>query len=214
MGKLLYGASISLDGFVAGANQSVDDPLGVRGQLLHEWLRELAVWRERVGLEGGAENESTALVEQSNADVGAYIMGRNMFGGGRGPWPKEPWNGWWGDEPPYHVPVFVLTHHPREPLHMAGGTSFIFVQDGIDAALEQAREAAGDRDISIAGGAAVAKQYLAAGLIDEMTLSYAPVFLGEGERLFDDPGLGGTTFEQVRVVEAPGVTHVKYRTST
>jgi dihydrofolate reductase len=205
-----YGASISLDGFTAGASQSVDHPLGLRGELLHEWMRELAAWRRHARLEGGTANESTELVERSH-DVGAVIMGRNMFGGGPGPWPDEPWNGWWGDEPPFHVPVFVLTHHAREPLHMAGGTSFTFVQDGIDSALEQARRAAGDRDIAIAGGATTARQYLAAGLIDELTLSLVPVLLGDGVRLFDDPGLGGRRFEQLRVVEAPGVTHLKYR---
>ena len=138
MGKVRYGASVSLDGYAAGADQSVDHPLGVHGELLHEWMRELAAWRKQAGLEGGIENESTEKIAPTGR-TGALIMGRNMFGGGPGPWSEEqPWNGWWGDDPPFHLPVFVLTNHPRPPLHMAGGTSFTFVQEGIEAALELA----------------------------------------------------------------------------
>jgi dihydrofolate reductase len=213
MGKVKYGVSISLDGFAAGPRQSVEHPLGVRGELLHEWMRELAAWRKRAGLEGGIENESTERIEHEGDPTGALIMGRNMFGGGPGPWIEEPqpWNGWWGDEPPFHLPVFVLTHHPRPPLELAGGNSFTFVQDGIEAALEFARGAAGKRDVAISGGATTAKQYLAAGLVDVLTISLVPVLLGEGVRLFDDAGLAGTRLEQVRVDEAPGVTHLDYR---
>jgi dihydrofolate reductase len=212
MSKVRYGVSVSLDGFAAGAEQSVEQPLGVRGGLLHEWMRELAAWRKQAGLEGGIENENTERVESDGQKTGALIMGRNMFGGGPGPWAEEqPWNGWWGDDPPFHLPVFVLTHHPRPPLHMDGGTSFTFVQDGIEAALELAREAAGERDVTISGGATTARQYLAAGLIDELEISLVPVLLGEGVRLFDDPTLAGTRFEQARVTEGPGVTHLEYR---
>jgi dihydrofolate reductase len=211
MGKVRYGASVSLDGYAAGPDQGPDHPLGVRGELLHDWMRELAAWRKQAGLEGGVENESTEKIEPTGR-TGALIMGRNMFGGGQGPWAEEqPWNGWWGDDPPFHLPVFVLTHHPRPPLHMTGGTSFTFVQEGIEAALELAREAAGERDVTISGGATTAKQYLAAGLIDELEISLVPVLLGEGVRLFDDRSLGGTRFEQVRVTEGPGVTHLEYR---
>jgi dihydrofolate reductase len=213
MGKVKYGVSVSLDGFAAGPRQSVEHPLGVRGELLHEWMRELAAWREQAGLEGGIENESTERIEHEGDRTGALIMGRNMFGGGPGPWAEEPtpWNGWWGDEPPFHLPVFVLTHHPRPPLELAGGTSFTFVQDGIEAALELARGAAGERDVTITGGATTARQYLAAGLVDVLTISLVPVLLGEGVRLFDDAGLAGTRLEQVRVQKAPGVTHLDYR---
>ena len=211
MGKVRYGASVSLDGYAAGADQSVDHPLGVHGELLHEWMRELAAWRKQAGLEGGIENESTEKIAPTGR-TGALIMGRNMFGGGPGPWSEEqPWNGWWGDDPPFHLPVFVLTNHPRPPLHMAGGTSFTFVQEGIEAALELAREAAGERDVTICGGATVARQYLAAVLIDELEISLVPVLLGAGVRLFDDPSLAGTRLEQTRVTEGPGVTHLEYR---
>lgn len=211
MSKLRYGTSMSLDGFVAGKDQSTDSPLGVGGQLLHHWMRELAVWRKEAGLEGGVVNASTTVVEESDVNIGSIIMGRNMFGGGSGPWAEEPWSGWWGDNPPFHMPVFVLTHHARAPLEMAGGTTFTFVSDGIDAALKLAREAASGQDVAVSGGAGVAKQYLAAGLLDEIGIHLVPVFLGEGVRLFDDPALSAITIEQVRAVEAPGVMHLKYR---
>ena len=213
MGTVHYRVSVSLDGFAAGPDQSVEHPLGVRGELLHGWMRELAAWRTRAGLEGGIENENTERIESEGQKTGAIIMGRNMFGGGPGPWVEEPepWNGWWGDDPPFHLPVFVLTHHPRPPLHLAGGTSFTFVQGGIEAALELAREAAGERDVTISGGATSAKQYLAAGLIDQLEISLVPVLLGAGVRLFDDPSLAGTRLEQIRATEAPGVTHLEYR---
>jgi dihydrofolate reductase len=202
---------MSLDGFVAGPGQSVDNPLGIGGMRLHQWAFPLKVWRAMHGLEGGETNESTAVVEESLANIGASIMGRNMFGGHPGPWDAErPWNGWWGIKPPFHHPVFVLTHYAREPLELAGGTTFTFVTDGIEAALEQARRAAGGKDVSLAGGASAARQYLAAGLVDEMEISLVPTLLGSGERLFDgvDDDLHG--LELVRTVVAPGVTHLKF----
>jgi dihydrofolate reductase len=201
--------AVSLDGFVAGPDQSEQDPLGVGGMRLHEWVFELEAWRKQMGLEGGEVNASTPIVEEAHANVGAVVMGRNMFGGGPGPWPAEPaWNGWWGDDPPYHAPVFVLTHHPREPLEMHGGTTFTFVTDGIESALEQARAAAGEMDVLLGGGAEAANQYLAAGLIDGFELHVVPVLLGDGERLFVD--VGPLELRQVRSIEAPGVAHVKY----
>jgi dihydrofolate reductase len=210
MSKLRFNITMSLDGFVAGPNQSEQDPLGVGGMELHRWLVPLAVFRESHGEEGGEVNASTAVVEEWNANVGATIMGRNMFGGGPGPWREPAWNGWWGEEPPFRHPVFVLTHHAREPLEL-GETTFFFVTDGIESALAQAKAAAGEMDVSIGGGADVIRQYLAAGLVDEFELSVVPLLLGAGERLLDD--LGGTAVEQVRVIEAPGVAHLKYRVS-
>ena len=173
MSKLRSGITMSLDGYVAGPEQSVENPLGIGGMRLHEWAFALAAWREQHGLEGGEVNPSTAFVEESLANVGAVLMGRNMFGGGRGPWGDDPWRGWWGDDPPFHVPVFVLTHHERDPLPLEGGTTFTFVTDGIESALEQARGAAGVEDVVIGGGADVIRQYLAAGLVDELHLPHA-----------------------------------------
>jgi dihydrofolate reductase len=208
--KLRLQISVSIDGYVAGPNQSPDDPLGEGGEALHDWAIELAAWREPHGRAGGEVNASTPVMEAALANVGATIMGRNMFGGGPGPWPEDPpWNGWWGDEPPFHTPVFVITHHEREPLEL-GDTTFHFVTDGIEAALERAREAAGDEDVSLAGGADVCGQYLAAGLVDEMTLHVAPLVLGGGERLFDG-GIPPREIELVEAIDAPGVTHLKYR---
>jgi dihydrofolate reductase len=202
---------MSLDGFVAGPGQSVDNPLGIGGMRLHEWVFPLAVWRSMVGLEGGEVNESTAVVEESVANIGATVMGRNMFGGHPGPWDrKNPWNGWWGSDPPFHHPVFVLTHHPREPLELEGGTTFTFVTDGIAAALDQARRAAGGKDVALAGGANAAQQYLVSGRVDEMEINLVPTLLGSGERLFD--GVGGDLrgLELVRTVATPRVTHLKF----
>jgi dihydrofolate reductase len=201
---------MSLDGFVAGPNQSVDNPLGIGGMRLHEWAFPLAQWRAMHGLEGGVVDESSRVVEESLANIGATVMGRNMFGGHPGAWDAmQPWNGWWGTNPPFHHPVFVLTHHARKPLELDGGTTFTFVTGGIEAALEQARRAAGDRDVSLAGGANAARQYLVAGLVDEMELSLVPTLLGTGERLFEGVGddLHGLTL--VRTVAAPQVTHLK-----
>jgi dihydrofolate reductase len=200
--------SVSLDGFVAGPNQTLDNPLGEGGERLHEWVVATESWRRQHGREGGERNVDSEVAEEAMQGVGAFIMGRKMFGGGDGPW-DESWRGWWGDDPPFHVPVFVLTHHPREPLEMHGGTTFYFVTDGIEPALEQARAAAGDRDVSIAGGASAIQQYLAAGLLDELYLHIVPVLLGGGERLLEN--VGDPSLEPVKVVGSPAVTHVKYR---
>jgi dihydrofolate reductase len=202
--------SLSLDGFVAGPNQSVEHPLGEGGERLHDWAFKLEAWRRPHGREGGEVNASTVVVEDATSNVGAHVMGRNMFGGGPGPWGGDPWSGWWGDEPPFHTPVFVLTHHERDPLELGGGTTFHFVTDGIESALEQATDAAAGRDVHISGGAATGRQYLAAGLVDEMWLHVVPILLGAGSSLFDET-TAATGLEQVRVVEAPGVAHIKYR---
>jgi dihydrofolate reductase len=202
---------MSLDGFVAGPNQSVDNPLGVGGMRLHEWVVPLTAWRKVHGMEGGEVNESSKVVEESTANIGATIMGRNMFGGHPGPWDaKQPWSGWWGDNPPFHHPVFVLTHHARAPLKMEGGTTFNFVTDGIAAALDQARKAAGGKDVSLAGGAKAAAQYLKAGLVDEMEINLAPTLLGSGERLFDGVGEDLHGLKLVRTVATPAVVHLKF----
>jgi dihydrofolate reductase len=211
MSKLRISISMSLDGFVAGPDQSAQDPLGAGGEQLHQWILELKTFREtHLGEEGGEVNASTPIAEGILAGVGATIMGRNMFGGGLGPWGEEPWNGFWGDDPPFHHPVFVLTHHPREPLELEGGTTFHFVTDGIGSALEQARAAAGGDDVSLGGGADVARQYLAAGLLDEMVISVVPVLLGSGTRLFDNLDEPRPMLRQVEAVAAPGVTHIRY----
>jgi dihydrofolate reductase len=209
--KLRLKISMSLDGFVAGPNQSVENPLGIGGMRLHEWAFALEAWRAPHGLEGGEVNASTRVVDEAVANIGATIMGRNMFGGHPGVWSREkPWNGWWGENPPFHHPVFVLTHHPREPLVLEGGTSFTFVTNGIEAALEQARRAARGKDISLAGGAKAAQQYLAADLVDEMEINLAPTLLGGGERLFDGVGDDLHGLELVRTIAAPKVVHLKF----
>jgi dihydrofolate reductase len=209
MSKVTVHITVSADGYVAGPKQSLENPLGEGGERLHEWVVALRAWRERHGLEGGEVNESTPVVEESTANVGAEIMGRGKFGGGPGPWGEDLWPGWWGEEPPFHMPVFVLTHHEREPLTLSD-TTFTFVTDGIESALAQARTAAAGKDVVVGGGAAAINQYLAAGLMDELELHIVPLVLGGGARLFD--GLGpGLKLEQVRAIEAPGVTHLKYR---
>jgi dihydrofolate reductase len=200
--------SISLDGFVAGPNQSLDNPIGEGGMRLHEWVFHTDSWRGQHGMDGGERSLDSEVAAELTKGIGAYIMGRKMFGGGDGRW-DETWTGWWGEDPPYHVPVFVLTHHPREPLTMQGGTTFHFVTDGIESALEQARAAAGDGDVSIAGGASCVRQYLAAGLLDQLHLHIVPVVLGAGERLLED--VGDPKLEPIEVVASPAVTHVKYR---
>jgi dihydrofolate reductase len=202
---------MSLDGYVAGPDQSVDNPLGVGGMQLHEWVFPLREFREMHGEEGGEVNASSAVVKQRWANIGATIMGRNMFGGGPGPWGDNSWRGWWGEDPPYHHPVFVLTHHPREPLEMSGGTTFSFITDGIESALVRARDAAQGNDVWLAGGASVVNQYLAADLVDEIDVSIAPVIMGGGERLFDGLEQGAVKLTQVQAVEAPGVTHIRYQ---
>jgi dihydrofolate reductase len=209
MSKVRAHISVSADGYVAGPNQSIENPLGEGGESLHDWVVALKAWREPHGMEGGEENASTPVVQESLAGIGAEIMGRGKFGGGPGPWGEDPWPGWWGENPPFHIPVFVLTHHEREPLTLAD-TTFTFVTGGIEPALAQAREAAAGRDVFIGGGADVIDQYLAAGLVDELELHIVPLLLAGGARLFDGVG-PEVRLEQVRAVEAPGVTHVKYR---
>jgi dihydrofolate reductase len=207
---LRFRISMSLDGFTAGPEQSVKNPLGIGGEQLHEWVFPLAAWRGPHGLAGGKVDESTPVVEETMANLGATIMGRNMFGGHPGPWnPVNPWNGWWGTKPPFHHPVFVLTHYPRKPLELEGGTVFTFVTDGISAAYDQARRAASGRDVALAGGADVARQYLRAGLVDEMQIHLVPLLLGAGERLFEGLSELGD-LELVRTVAAPNVTHLKF----
>jgi len=216
MSNVRFNLSISLDGYLAGPDQSLENPLGVGGLHLHDWAFPLAAFQREHGMEAspdepGLVNASTQVVEEQIRHVGAVIMGRNMFGGYPGPWRSDPpWTGWWGDNPPYHVPVFVITHHPRASLEMQGGTTFHFVTDGVDAALARARAAAGGKDIVIGGGASIAHQYLAASAVDEVNIAIAPILLGSGERLFDQLG-SALRLEQVRAIDAPGVTHIKYR---
>ncbi len=210
MSKLRFNITMSLDGYVAGPNQSKKDPLGVGGEALHDWAVELAAWRDAHGQKGGAVNASSAIMREMFENAGAVIMGRNMFGGGPGPWTPD-WKGWWGEDPPYHMPVFVLTHHARDPLPMLGGTTFHFVTDGIESAVSQARRAAAEKDVVVMGGAKTIQQSLAAGLVDEANVSLVPRLLGGGERLFDNLGDPAPRFEQIRVVEAPGVVHLRYR---
>jgi len=176
--------SISADGYGAGVEQSLEDPLGKRGEELHGWAFQTKTFRTMFGEDGGSEGVDEGYAARSMAGLGAWIMGRNMFGPVRGEWPNHDWKGWWGPNPPYHVPVFVLTHHARPPLEMEGGTVFHFVTDGIESALEQARAAAGERDIRIGGGVATVRQYLAARSIDELHIPVSPVLLGKGEALF------------------------------
>jgi dihydrofolate reductase len=202
--------SISVDGFLAGPDPSLEDPLGIGGMQLHEWAFRLEAWRSRHGMEGGEVGPDSGLVEEDLAANGAFVMGRKMFSGGSGPWDGDPNpRGWWGDEPPYHAPVFVVTHHVRERLDMDGGTSFTFVTDGVASAVEQARAAAGDKNVSIAGGASVVQQCLSLGLVDELTVHTAPVFLGGGTRLFDAVPPG--RLELVETVAVPQAVHVRYR---
>ncbi len=211
MSKLRLSITMSLDGYVAGPGQSVEDPLGSGALDLHEWFFPLKAFREMHGEEGGDVNASSAVVEERLANIGATIMGRNMFGPVRGPWMDGSWRGWWGENPPFHHPVFVLTNHPREPLEMEGGTTFHFISHGIESALRQAKDAARGRDVSLPGGASVVNQYLAAGLVDEIDISVAPVIMAGGERLFEELQRGALELTQIRAIDAPGVTHIKYR---
>jgi dihydrofolate reductase len=201
---------MSLDGYVAGPGQDEQNPLGVGGMELHQWFFPLKAFREMHGQDGGEVNVSNQVAQERLAKVGATIMGRNMFGPVRDSWPDESWRGWWGENPPFHHPVFVLTHHPREPLQMQGGTAFHFVSDGIESALRQATNAAQGRDVSLPGGALAVNQYLAAGLVDEIDVSIAPLILGTGERLFAGLDRGTLKLKQIRAVDAPGVTHIRY----
>jgi len=203
--------AISLDGFSAGPNQSLENPLGEGGERLHEWMFETAAWARMQGLPAGRpETPDSAIVDEiaSDPNVGAYIMGRNMFGGGHGRW-DESWKGWWGENPPYHRPVFVLTHEPRAPVPMQGGTTFFFVTDGVASALRQAQAAAGDRDVHVAGGAHTIQQFLREGMLDELYLHIAPILLGAGERLLEN--VGEPRMTPVTVVASPRVTHIRYR---
>jgi len=200
--------SLSIDGYGAGPNQSLDNPLGVGGRKLHEWAFATRTFRQMFGTEGGSTGVDDQFAQRGFTNVGAWILGRNMFGPVRGPWPDDSWKGWWGDTPPYHVPVFVLTHHARSSIEMAGGTTFHFVTDGLHAALERARQAAAGKDVRVGGGVATIRQYLEARLIDELHLAISPALLGSGEALFagiDLPALGYQCTQHVALANA---THV------
>jgi len=215
MSKLRFRISMSLDGFVAGPDQSIENPLGVGGMRLHEWFFPLTEFRRMHGMEGGETNENTPVVQEWLENIGATIMGRNMFGGYPGPWnAAKPWSGWWGDEPPFHHPVFVVTHYSREPLVLQGGTTFTFVTGGIRDALEQAKRAAGGRDVALGGGAQVAQMYLNEGLIDVMEISLVPILLGTGARLFEHTGNQLRGLKLVRTVATQDVVHLKFERST
>jgi len=203
--------SVSLDGFGAGAGQSLEQPMGIGGMGLHEWALATRTIQHMFGQPGGSTGVDDEFAARGFANIGAWILGRNMFGPVRGPWPDESWRGWWGDEPPYHVPVFVLTHHARAPLAMAGGTTFHFVTGGIDAAWQLARAAAGGRDVRLGGGVATLRQYLRAGLVDEMHLAFAPVLLGRGEALFDGLDLPALGYAAVEHTASAAATHMVFR---
>ncbi|HET9673623.1 MAG TPA: dihydrofolate reductase family protein [Gaiellaceae bacterium] len=212
MSKVVAEITMSLDGFVAGPNATLELPLGEGGEQLHDWAVELAAWRERHGKEGGGQNADSERMARAVEATGAVVMGRRMFSGGEGPWESDPnADGWWGDDPPFRVPVFVLTHHPRATVQKQGGTTFTFVEDGIESAVEQAKAAAGERNVSVAGGASAIQQAVRAGLVDELELHIAPLLLGSGTRLFDDLGPDDAALERVDVVGSPKVTHITYR---
>jgi len=200
--------AISIDGYGAGPDQDLQHPLGVGGPQLMEWFFHTRLWRRMHGQEDGETGVDNGIAEQAFAGIGAWILGRNMFGPVRGPWPDESWRGWWGEEPPYHTPVFVLTHHARAPLQMAGGTEFHFVTGGIEAALEQAQAAAGAKDVRLGGGVATLRQYLRAGLVDELHLALRPVLLGRGEHLWHDIDLRALGYACTKVVVGERATHL------
>jgi dihydrofolate reductase len=209
MSKIKVAAfSLSLDGFGAGQDQRLESPLGVRGQELHTWMVNTKMFHRMTGKEGGSEGVDNDFAEKSMENIGAWIMGRNMFGPIRGPWPDNEWKGWWGEEPPYHVPVFVLTHHAREPLKMKGGTTFYFITGGIESALEEAKKVANGKDIRIGGGASTIRQCLQAGYIDEMHLVFSPIFLGNGEHLFSGIDISALGFNQVQKINGEKATHI------
>ena len=211
MPRFFLDISMSLDGFVAGPDATLEEPLGKGGERLHDWVLRLASWRSQHGLEGGETGPDDELAREIRARVGAAVMGRKMFSGGDGPWESDPnADAWWGDEPPFHHPVFVLTHHEREPVVKEGGTTFTFVTDGIESALEQARAAAEDRDVALGGGASVAQQYLRAGHLDELNIHVAPILLGGGVSLFGELGADAPGLKLTKVVESPFVTHLTY----
>ena len=205
------GFTVSIDGYGAGPDQSLENPLGVNGPDLMQWLFPTRMFQRMQGAEGGETGIDNGIAEQGFEGIGAWILGRNMFGPVRGPWPDDSWKGWWGDEPPYHTPVFVLTHHARPPLPMQGGTEFRFVTDGIQSALKQAKAAAGDRDVRLGGGVATIRQYLAAGLIDDLHLAVRPVVLGRGENLFTGIDMRALGYECERQVAGERATHVFLR---
>lgn len=200
--------SISLDGYGAGPDQSLETPLGKGGEQLHEWFIPTKMFQRMMNKEEGTEGTDNDFAEKSFENIGAWIMGRNMFGPIRGPWPNDEWKGWWGDTPPYHVPVFVLTNHAREPINMKGGTTFHFVTDGIESALEKAKKAANGKDIRIGGGVSTIRQFLQAGYIDEMHLAFSPVFLGAGEHLFAGIDLPKLGFTDVQTTYSKSAAHV------
>lgn len=204
MGKVLVDISMSLDGFVAGPNDGPELPLGDGGERLHEWVYGLASWREPHGLEGGAKGRDDEVMQEAFESVGAVVLGRRMFENAKG----------WGDNPPFHTPVFVLTHEPRETVTKEGGTTFTFVTDGIRSALEEARAAAGNKEVSVAGGANVVQQYLRAGLLDQIQIHLVPILLGDGVRLFDNLGAEQVELETTRVIDSPGVTHLRLRVTS
>ncbi len=206
----VHNFSMSVDGYGAGPDQTVDNPLGVGGEELHEWLVRTRAFHELYGQEGGEEGIDSDLVKLGDENMGATIMGRNMFGPVRGPWGDDDWRGWWGDDPPYHHPVFVLTHHLRQSITMQGGTTFHFVDDGVEAALERALDAAGGNDVRVGGGAATVQQYLRAGLIDDIHVVIVPILLGSGERLFEHLDGGPDGYECVEFVCSPAVAHVRF----
>jgi dihydrofolate reductase len=211
MGNVTAEISVSLDGFVAGPNPSLEQPLGAGGEKLHEWVVRLKTWREMHGMDGGETGPDGEMVAESLRATGAVVMGRRMFSGGEGPWEDDPnADGWWGEEPPFHVPVFVATHHTREPLPMQGGTTFTFVTDGVASAVEQAQAAAGDKNVSVGGGASVIQQLMDAGLLDEIQIHLVPVLLGGGVRLFENVGVAD--LERTEFASSPtGVTHLRFR---
>jgi dihydrofolate reductase len=214
MAKVRCQISISLDGCIAGPHQSEENPLGEGGEDLHQWAFKLASWRDSHGREGGeADNPSNEVIKAAQEGTGAVVMGRNMFGPVRGPWGEPAWNGWWGEEPPFHTPVFVLTHHEREPLEMEGGTTFYFVREGIESAIAQAQEAAGEKDVSVGGGADTIQQCLRAGLLDEMLLNQIPILLRGGSRLLENLGDASPSLSLTSLVEGPEAVHLTYRVS-
>jgi len=207
----VHSFGVSIDGFAAGPRQDLQNPLGVRGFELMDWFLATDVWKKMHALGEGERGVDNRMAEQGFANIGAWILGRNMFGPVRGPWPDESWKGWWGEEPPYHVPAFVLTHHARAPIPMKGGTTFHFVTDGIHAALERAKAAAGGRDVRLGGGVSTVRQYLQARLIDELVLAVRPIVLGEGEALFGDLDLRALGYEAAGFVMGERAMHVTLR---
>jgi dihydrofolate reductase len=210
MGKVFADISMSLDGFIAGPKPTLKEPLGQGGEGLHEWVVKVASWRKSHGKSGGETGSGSDIVEETIARTGAVIMGRKMFSNGKGPWEDDPKaDGWWGDNPPFHCPVFVLTHHPRETVQKEGGTTFTFVTDGIESALSQAKEAAGNKDVSLAGGAHIIQEFIKAGLCDELQIHLVPILLGGGTPLLTN--LGDAKLEKTRVIDSPEVTHLKFK---